>query len=71
MKISYNHCVHLIYLSWAQHFGRPLRLHKCIYEADFGGKSWSDTSNMYLINNLDFKRSRVDGCLHVYKKGSN
>ena len=27
----------------AKHFGRPLRLKKCLYSADFSGRSWYET----------------------------
>ena len=47
----------------SQHFGR-----KCIHGADFSGKSWSDTLDSFLINKLSSQRSRVDGCLFIYRK---
>ena len=52
----------------AQHFGRPLRLNKCLYGADFSGKSWYDTLDSFLTNTLSFQRSRVDGCLYIYRR---
>ena len=55
----------------SQHFGRPLRLNKCLYGADFSGKSWYDTLDSFLTNKLSFLRSRVDGCLYIYRKGND
>ena len=55
----------------SQHFGRPLRLNKCLYGADFSGKSWYDTLDSFLINKLSFLRSRVDGCLYIYRKDND
>ena len=34
----------------AENFGRPLRLKKCLYGADFSGKSWYDTLDNLLQN---------------------
>ena len=51
----------------AEHFGRPLRLKKCLYGADFSGKSWYDTLDNFLQENMNFHRSRVEGCLYVYR----
>ena len=48
-----------------------MRLNKCLYGADFSGKSWYDTLDSYLTNKLSFTRSRVDGCLYVYRKGDD
>ena len=31
-----------------KNFGRPLRLKKCLYGADFIGKSWYDTLDQFL-----------------------
>ena len=47
----------------AEHFGRPLRLKKCLYGADFSGKSWYDTLDNFLQENMGFHQSRVEGCL--------
>ena len=55
----------------ASHFGRPLKLNKCLYEADFSGKSWYETLDSYLINTLHFVRSRVDGCMYLLREGDN
>ena len=52
----------------AQHFGRPLRLNKYLYGADFSGKSWYGTLDSFLTNKLTFQRSRVNGCLYIYRK---
>ena len=38
---------------------------------DFNGKSWYDTLDSYLTNKLSFVRSRVDGCLYIYRKGND
>ena len=51
------------------HLGRPLLLKKCLYGADFSGKRWYDTLGTFLTNNLNFMRSRVEGCLYVVRKG--
>ena len=55
----------------ANHLGRPLRLKKCLYGADFSGKFWYDTIDEFLTKNLGFSRSRVEGCLYIYKKGED
>ena len=52
----------------AGHFGRPLRLKKCLYGADFSGKSWYETLDLFLTNELKFTRSRVEGCLYILRK---
>ena len=54
-----------------EHFGRPLRLKKCLYGADFSGKSWYETLDTYLQKDLGFHISRVEGCLYVFRKGPN
>ena len=43
----------------SKHFGRPLRLKRCLYGADFSGKSWYETLDHFLTHNLNFIRSRV------------
>ena len=53
----------------AGHLGIPLPLKKCLYGADFSGKRWYDTLDTFLTNNLNFVRSRVEGCLYVLRKG--
>ena len=45
----------------AEHFGRPLKLRKCLYGADFSGKSWYETLDIFLTQGLKFIRSRVEG----------
>ena len=55
-------------LQIAEHFGRPLRLKKCLYGADFSGKSWYDTLDNFLQKDMGFQRSRVEGCLYIYRK---
>ena len=55
----------------AEHFGRPLKLKKCLYGADFSGKSWYETLDLFLTQHLKFIRSRVEGCLYVLRKGDN
>ena len=35
----------------AKHFGRPLKLKKCLYEDDFSGKSWYETLDSLLVKN--------------------
>ena len=52
-------------------FRRPFRLNKCLYGADFSGKSWHDTLDSFCTNKLSFQRSRVDGCLYIYRKGND
>ena len=55
----------------AEDFGRPLKLRKCLYGADFSGKSWYETLDHFLTQNLKFIRSRVEGCLYVLRRGNN
>ena len=55
----------------SQRVERPLRLNKCLYGADFSSKSWYDILDSFLTNKLSFLRSRVDGCLYVYRKGDD
>ena len=55
----------------AGHFGRPLKLNKCLYGADFSGKSWYEKLDSYLIQTLKFARSRVDDCLYILREGDN
>ena len=55
----------------AKYFGRPLRLKKCLYGADFSGKSWYETLDEFLTKTLGFQRSRVEGCLYIHRKGQN
>ena len=55
----------------AEHFGRPLRLKKCLYGADFSGKSWYDTLYNFLQKDMIFQCSRVEGCLYIYRKGND
>ena len=50
----------------SNHIGRPLRLKKCLYGADFSGKNWYETLDTFLTSDLNFIRSRVEGCLYVY-----
>ena len=59
-------CPHL-----TEYLGRPLRLRKCLYGADFSGKSWYETLDEFLQGSLNFIRSRVEGCLYVYWDGSD
>ena len=33
----------------AKHFGRPLKLKKCPYGANFSGKSWYETLDSFLV----------------------
>ena len=55
----------------SQHFNRPLRLNKCLYGANFSGKSWYETLDKFLTHNLGFTRSRVEGCLYIYRDGDD
>ena len=56
----------------AEHFRRPLKLRKCIYGADFSGKSWYETLDLFLTDNLRFiTRLRVEGCLYVLRRGKD
>ena len=55
----------------AGHLGRPLLLKKCLYGADFSGKRWYDTLDQFLTNDMNFVRSRVEGCLYVLRQGNN
>ena len=50
------------------HIGRPLRLKKCLYGAYFSSKNWYETLDTFLTSNLKFQRSRVEGCLYIYRK---
>ena len=52
----------------SNHLGRPLRLRKCLYGADFSGKTWYETLDEYLTKDMDFTRSMVEGCLYTYVK---
>ena len=47
------------------HLGRPLKLEKCLYGANFSGKSWYDTLDEFLVKDLQFIRSMVEGCLYI------
>ena len=38
----------------SKHFGRSLRLKKCLYGADFSGKSWYDTLDNFLTRKYEF-----------------
>ena len=55
----------------AKHFGRPLKLKKCLYGADFSGKSCYEALDTFLIKNLNFNCSRVEGCLYVLRRGND
>ena len=55
----------------AGHFDRPLKLKKCMYGTDFGGKSWYETQDSYWTNTLHFVRSRNEGCLYILREGDN
>ena len=55
----------------SNHIGRPLRLKKCLYGADFSGKNWYETLDTFLTSELHFIRSRVKGCLYIYQKGGS
>ena len=48
-----------------KHFGRPLRLRKCLCGEDFGGKSWYETLDQFLTKELGFVRSRVEGYIYI------
>ena len=52
----------------AKHFGRPLKLKKCLYEAEFSGQSWYETVDTFLVKNLKFNCSRVEGRLYVLRR---
>ena len=54
-----------------EHFGRPLRLKKCLYGANFSGKFWYETLNDLLVHSFGFKRSRAEGCLYIYRNGDD
>ena len=55
----------------ARYFVRPLKLKKCLYGADFSGKSWYETLDSFLLKNLKFNHSRVEGCLYVLRRGND
>ena len=56
----------------SEHLGRPLRLKKCLYGADFSGKSWYDTLDQFLTSDkMKFIRSMVEGCLYIYRKDND
>ena len=57
--------------SLTNHLGRPLKLKKCLYGADFSGKFWYDTLDEFLTTQINFTRSRVEGCLHIYRNGED
>ena len=48
-----------------------MRLKKYIYGADFSGKSWYDTLDNFLQENMGFHQSRVEGCLYIYRNGND
>ena len=52
----------------SEHLGRPLRLKKCLYGADFSGKTWYDTLDEHLCKEMGFTRSMVEGCFYTYIK---
>ena len=39
----------------------------CLYGGDFSGKSWCETLDMFLTLELGFIKSRVEGCLYIYR----
>ena len=53
------------------HCGRPLRLKKCPNGANFSGRSWYETLDLFLTNKLKFTRSRVEGCLYILREGNH
>ena len=48
-------------------FGRPLQLKWCLSGGDSSGKSWYETLDLFLTKELDFSKSRVEGCVYIYK----
>ena len=54
-----------------EHFGRPLRLKKCLYGAYFSGKFWYETLNNFLVDSFGFKCSGAEGCLYIYRNGDD
>ncbi len=55
----------------SNHIGCPLRLKKCLYGADFSGKNWYEILDTFLTSDLQFIRSRVEGCLYIYWEGDS
>ena len=51
----------------AKYFGRPLKLKKHLYETDFSGKSWYETLDSFLVKNLKYDQSRVEGCIYILR----
>ena len=49
-----------------EHFDGSLRLKKCLYGADFSGKSWYKTLDNFLQKDLGFYRSQVEGCIYIF-----
>ena len=41
------------------------------YKATKRSKSWYDTIHSFLSNKLSFQRSRVGGCLYIYRKAND
>ena len=54
-----------------RHFGRPLKLKKCLYGADFNDKSWYETLDSFLVKNLKFNHSKIEGCRYALRRGND
>ena len=53
----------------AEHFGRPLRLKKCLYGTDFSGKSWYDTLDNFLQKDMGFNALELkDVYIYIERK---
>ena len=55
----------------SRHFGGPLKLKKCLYGADFNGKSWYETLDSFLFKLFRFNHSRVEDCLYIWRRGND
>jgi len=42
-----------------------------LYGADFSRKSWYETLDKFLQKSLKFTKSRVEGCLYIYRNGND
>ena len=59
------------YPKLARHFGRPLKLKKCLFGADFSGKNWYETPYSFLFKNLKFNWSRVEAFSYILRRGND
>ena len=57
--------------NWQNIFERPLKLKKCLHGADFSRKSWYETLDTFVVKDLKFNCSRVEGYLYVLRRGND